>query len=565
VRRTVAAFLPGASGRGILAAVSYTPGPGSRLPVPRGQRRLARRRAARRRGFLAFVGVLVLFILVAAWAMGGQDGGEQGQGNGEPTGPTGAGNGNGNGNGGGDGGTSPSPGGTIVPGETPIEHVVFIVKENRTFNNYFATYPGAEGATEGGTIRCTEDGCEDGPVVQLTRGSDVYEHDLTHCFRCGLVAINDGKMNGFNWMNGVIPTTAEKAPLYGHDMSGYSYLEREDIPNYWAYADRFVLADHFFTSMYGPTLPEHLYAVAAQANGIVDNKSTTDHEGSYCDDPTEYATRFEPRLSAGDLRRIMQIEDAITENGDHAYELGNYWGSVRLCFDIEVLPDQLEEAGIPWKYYANENAWMNALQMIEHVRRGPMWSKVRPPEDFVKDVRRGDMPAVSWIIPPESYNEHPGGDKSTCGGENWTVHQVNTIMKSEYWESTAIVVVWDDFGGFYDPVVPPHYDIMGLGPRTPALIISPYTRTGDNPEGGYVDKTVYEFSSVLAFIEQLFGLEPMTERDANADPLSGAFDWESPNFDTMMLDLREDCPYGTSFSQFRGSWPFLRTIGSPFD
>jgi phospholipase C len=138
-------------------------------------------------------------------------------------------------------------------------------------------------------------------------------------------------------------------------------------------------------------------------------------------------------------------------------------------------------------------------------------------------------------------------------------------MKSEYWVSTAIVVVWDDFGGFYDPVVPPHYDIMGLGPRTPALIISPYTRTGDNPEGGYVDKTVYEFSSVLAFIEQLFGLEPMTERDANADPLSGAFDWEKPNFDTMVLDLREDCPYGTSFSQFRGSWPFQRTIGSPLD
>jgi phospholipase C len=518
---------------------------------------MARRRAARRRGFLAFVGVLALFIVIAAWAMGGGDGGERTQGNGHATGPTGR---NGDGHGG-----SPSPSTTIVPGENPIEHVVFIVKENRTFNNYFATYPGAAGATEGGTIECTDKGCTDGPLVQLTHGVDQYEHDMTHCFRCGLTAINDGKMNGFNWMNGVIPTDAEKAPLYGHDMQGYSYLEREDLPNYWAYADRFVLADHFFTPMYGPTLPEHLYAIAAQSNGIVDNKSTTDHEGNYCDDPTEYATRFPPHLSAGDRRDIMRLEEKIGENGDNAYGIGNYWDSVRLCFDIPVLPDQLEQAGISWKYYATENAWMNVMQMIKHVRYGPMWDQVQDPENFVQDVRRGDMPQVSWIIPPESYNEHPGEGKSSCAGENWTVQQVNTVMKSEYWDSTLIVVVWDDFGGFYDPVVPPHDDIMGLGPRTPALIISPYTRQGDNPDGGYVDSTTYEFSSVLAFIEQLFGLDPMTERDAEATPLTGALDFEHPDFDKLVLPLRQDCPYGTSFSQFRSSWPFLRTIGSPLD
>lgn len=442
---------------------------------------------------------------------------------------------------------------------------MFIVKENRTFNTYFATYPGAEGSTRGGTIRCTEDGCEDGPVVPLKPATDTQPHDLTHCFRCGLVAINGGKMNGFNRMNGVIPTDAEKALLYGKDLTGYVYHDRDTIPNYWAYADRFVLADHFFTSMYGPTLPEHLYAVAAQSNLIVDNKSTTDREGNYCDDPTEYATRFEPREARANAERIMELERRIARDGESTYDLGGYWGKVRLCFDIPVLPDQLEAAGISWKYYANENAWMNALQMIRHVRYSDMWEKVQPPETFVKDVRRGEMPQVSWIIPPESYNEHPGGGKSVCAGENWTVHQVNTIMRSEYWRSTAIIIVWDDFGGFYDPVPPPQYDIMGLGPRTPALIISPYTRRGDNPDGGYVDKTVYEFSSVLAFIEQLFGLQPMTERDANANPLLGAFDFEHPRFRKLILPLRQDCPYGTSFSQFRASWPLLRSIGSPFD
>ncbi len=452
-----------------------------------------------------------------------------------------------------------------MPEGNPIEHVVFIVKENRTFNNFFATYPGAEGATRGGTIRCTSEGCTAGRVIRLRPADDVQAHDLTHCFRCGLTAINDGAMNGFSWMNGAIPTDAEKAPLYGHDLSGYVYFDRDGIPNYWAYADRFVLADHFFTPMYGPTLPEHLYAVAAQANGLVDNKSTTDHEGNYCDDPTEYATRFEPHLSADERRRIMAIEEAIAANGENAYALGHYWDSIRLCFDIPVLPDQLEEAGISWKYYASENAWMNVLQMIRHVRYGPMWQNDVPPQEFVRDVRRDQMPQVSWLIPPESYNDHPGAGKSVCAGENWTVQQINTVMRSPYWRSSLIVVVWDDFGGFYDPVVPPHEDIMGLGPRTPAIIISPYTVQGDGPTGGAVDHTVYEFSSVLAFIERTFGLQPMTDRDASASPLAGALDFEHPNFDRLVLPLRLDCPYGTSFSQFRPSWPFLRTIGSPRD
>ena len=505
-----------------------------------------------------FLVVLAIVVVWFAWPGGGGRGPLAG---GSPS-PSGSGQGSGGHGAGGSGSPSTSPG---IPSDAPIDHVVFVVKENRTFNNYFATYPGAEGATEGGTLRCRQSGCKDGPVVALGPARDVQPHDLTHCFRCGLTAINGGEMNGFNQMNGAIPTDAAKATLYGHDLSGYVYFDRSGLPNYWAYADRFVLADHFFTSMYGPTLPEHLYTVAAQANGIVDNKSTTDHEGSYCDDPTERATRFRPHLSDGDQRAIMGLEESITSNGQNAYRIGDYWDSVRLCFDIPVLPDQLERDGITWRYYAEDNAWMNALQMIRHVRYGPMWDQVMSPSEFVPDVKHGEMPQVSWVVPPESYNEHPGGGKSVCAGENWTVNLVNTIMKSEYWRSTAIVVVWDDFGGFYDPVEPPHYDIMGLGPRTPALIISPYTRSGESPAGGFVDHTTYEFSSVLAFIEQLFGLDPMTDRDASASPLAGAFDFEHPDFDKLILPLRTDCPYGTTFAELAPGWPLARTIGSPFD
>ncbi len=490
------------------------------------RRRPTRQQIARRRSGAVVLLVLLLFLVWQFWPSSGGGGTVA-------DGPT----------------SSPGPGnpGKIIPGENPIKHVVFIIKENRTFDNYFGSYPGAEGATVGKTLDCSgPSGCVPGPDYPLKKALDVQPHDITHGFASGLMAINGGEMNGFNIIG------------LGDDMTGYVYHDRDTIPNYWAYADRFVLADHFFTSMYGPTFPEHLYTVAAQSNGVVDNKTNADTPGNYCDDAREFTKRFVDHLSKKDIRTIMKLEENVTDEiPDQYIRIAQYWESVRTCFDIEVLPDQLEAAGISWKYYALPDLWMNGLQSIRHVRFGPMWAKNVPPSDFVKDVRSGDMPEVSWLVPPESYNEHPGCNSkgcspqspiSVCAGENWTVDNINAVMKSEYWESTAIVVVWDDFGGFYDHVPPPHYDIMGLGPRTPALIISPWTRQGESPDGGYIDSTVYEFSSVLKFIEDLHELDPMTERDAQADPLSGAFDFtQEPNTDKLVLPLRSECPYGTSF------------------
>jgi len=202
---------------------------------------------------------------------------------------------------------------------------------------------------------------------------------------------------------------------------------------------------------------------------------------------------------------------------------------------MKVLPDELQSAGVSWKYYSAPNHWMNALQAIRHVRFGPEWQKVLDPANFLTDIKRRQLPAVSWLVPPESYNEHPGGP-SVCLGENWTIQQLNGIMQSPYWSSTAVVIVWDDFGGFYDHVPPPHFDIMGLGPRMPALVISPWTKPGSNPNGGSIDHTTYEFSSVLRFIEDLHHLPAMTQRDAQASPLAGAFDFtQPPNLSKLVL------------------------------
>src|SRR4029450_10019075 len=115
--------------------------------------------------------------------------------------------------------------------------------------------------------------------------------------------------------------------------------------------------------------------------------------------------------------------------------------------------------------------------------------------------------------------------RSICDGMNWTVQYLNAIFQSDAWPSTAVVIVWDDFGGFYDHAAPPHYDIMGLGPRTPALIISPWTRQGSNPDGGAIGSPDYDFSSVLRFIEDRWDLPQLTDRDRRASPLAGALDF----------------------------------------
>jgi phospholipase C len=488
------------------------PGPILR-PVPNARVR------QRRQTFGAFMIALIAMLTWQFWPSAGTERSGPDGGTGGPPGTNG-----GNGN------ESPPPGN----GENPIEHVIFLVKENRSFDHYFGAYPGAEGATQGGTIEdCKASSFQDGPVVDLEPAPSVLPHDLGHAFAPGLYSINGGKMNGYNCV-----------PL-GDDMIGYTQHSRKTLPAYWAYADRFVLADRFFTSMFGPTFPEHLYTVAAQSYGIVDNKTTTNVEGNYCDDETEITKRFPVEdLSRSDVRNIMQLEEDITsEVPDQLIRIAAYWEDTRTCIDIKVLPDVLEKEGISWGYYANPDTWMNALQAIRHVRFGPMWNKVHPPDQFLRDVRQGELPAVSWLIPPEGHpNEHPGSMTNVCEGENWTVEYVNAVMRSDAWANTAIVIVWDDFGGFYDHVVPPHYDIMGLGPRTPALIISPWTTPGDNAEGGSIDSTEYEFSSVLRFIEDLHGLEPMTDRDRKADPLSGAFDFDQePRLDPLILPQR-DCP-----------------------
>ena len=452
---------------------------------------------ARRRRTLFF---LVVFVVVYVGGRGifGEDSGERG---GRPVREGGI-----------AGAATPAP--EEERPDFPIKHVVFIVKENRTFDNYFARFPGAEGADLARK--------SDGKEVLLQEATDVVEPDLGHSFADAVEAINGGRMDRYDLVQN------------GETLNGFTSFTEKGIPNYWAYAKNFVLSDHTFSSMYGPTFPEHLYTVAAYAGDAVDNKNPTGGEGGYCADEEELVTAFERGLSQEEIAEVMEAEATAYKPGEEFDfdDIVKYWTKVRACFDFEVIMDQFEEKGVSWRYYAADGSWMNALLAIEHIYTNPkLWGpKVRDPailksgavgDRFIEDLETGKLPEATWIVPPPGTNEHPGGP-SVCVGENWTVRHVNAIMNSKYWKDTAIFITWDDFGGFYDHVPPPQYDHMGLGPRVPMIIISPYAKQG------FIDKTEYEFSSVLKFMETIFGLECMNSRDCNASNMLNAFDFMTP-------------------------------------
>lgn len=376
-----------------------------------------------------------------------------------------------------------SLGGGTTQSITAIQHVVLIIKENHTFDGYFGTYPGAEGVTTGLTST--------GQVVPLAPMPDVYQAQLCNGWSCAIQAIDGGKMDRFDLISGAL--------------SAYVQVTQADIPNYWAYARQFALADHYFTSVHGPSVPNYFYMIAAQSGGVIDDGDPG--PGTLCDG-----------TPGGDVQVI------------------NSAGQISLqapCFDFPTLADSLQNAGLSWKNYS-DGLPGGIFDEIRHIRLSPTWqSHVASSEQFLSDIESGQLATMSWVYPPLGKTDHP--PESVCQGENWTVEQLNALMQSPLWSSTVVFVTWDDFGGFYDHVAPPQPDQMGFGPRVPLLIISPFAKSG------YISHTVYEHSSVLKFVETRFGLAALTARDAAASGMLDSFDFSQTPQTPLILQQRT-CP-----------------------
>jgi phospholipase C len=387
---------------------------------------------------------------------------------------------------------------TSPTGMGVIQHVVFLIKENRTFDNYFGTFPGADGATSGPIST--------GQVIPLGHSPDnTYPLDPEHDFGGAVEAIDGGKMDRFDLLT--------SGNVNGGFLA-YTQLTQADIPNYFAYAQNFVLADRMFSSIKSDSFTNHLYTVAAQSNGAIGFRSSAKPKGNVgwgCDNPQVTA----------------QVLDA---QGNLSEELP--------CWDFQTLADTLQSAGVSWTFYAPPKGQVgynfSTLASIEHIFYGPLWNtNVLPETQFATDALNGNLPAVSWLV-NGTANDHPNGC-AVCNSENWAVQQINAIMQGPDWNTTAIFMTWDDFGGFYDHVPPPVVDSLGLGPRVPLIIISPYAKAG------YISHTQYEFSSVLKFVEELYGLPPLTARDAGANDMTDSFDFTQTPLSPLVLTPR-NCP-----------------------
>ena len=358
-------------------------------------------------------------------------------------------------------GIAPPP---AAPAGAPLRHIVVIVKENHTFDNYFGQFPGADGAR---TVPIG--GRQETPPAAADRTPGI-----DNTFEAAHEAYDDGRMDRFQFVPGAVRN--------GVPLAFGQYREAE-VSAYWAYAREFVLYDRYFTSVMGPSAPNHLFFVAASSGGAISNARGVSPYLAPCAVPFGTITV----LDAGGGRRDV-------------------WP----CFDLPTVPNLLAERGVSWRGYG---FWiMNYLARI--YASDALRAQLRGPGEFARDARAGRLPAVSWVF--GLRDEH--APESVCAGMRWTVDQVNAVMAGADWPSSLIIVTWDDWGGWYDHVAPPRVDAFGLGFRVPALVISPYARRG------YVSHVVTEHASVPKTIETVFGLPALTSRDRQAAPLLDGLD-----------------------------------------
>ncbi|MGI8741360.1 MAG: alkaline phosphatase family protein [Bryobacteraceae bacterium] len=275
--------------------------------------------------------------------------------------------------------------------------------------------------------------------------------------------------------------------------------DSREIPNYWSYANLYVLQDRMFESVASYSLPAHLYMLAAQSGG--------------------YTGFMQPKPAQYDFTEITEL----LTTGQIGWKYYVTSGTSPDTEDGHVVGSQSEEQQDPLKY----TLW-NPLPAFSKVIGDPAQkSRLVDLSQFYMDAQAGTLPQVSWVIPTGAVSEHPPG--GVHQGQEYVTGLVNSIMQGPNWKDTAIFIAWDDWGGFYDHVPPPTVDQYGLGIRVPALVISPYAREG------YIDHKTYSFESWLKIVEERFGVTPMTKRDNTANDMIDSFDFTQQLRNRVML------------------------------
>ncbi|MBI1730717.1 phospholipase [Candidatus Acetothermia bacterium] len=382
-----------------------------------------------------------------------------------------------------------------------IKHVIIIMQENRSFDHYFGTFPGADGIpmSLGLPTVCVIDPSSNQCVLPFHDSNDL-NHGGPHGSSSAEADINNGKMDGFIQQaeNGKKACKNLNDPTCNGSIDVMGYHDAREIPNYWQYAEQFVLQDHMFEPNASWSLPAHLFMVSAWS--------------ASCTQPTDPMT----------CRSNLDQPDQDQKNST-APDYG--WT------DITYL---LHRAGISWSYYLDQGTqpdcddgamacppkeqkigvpeiW-NPLPDFVTVHEDNELDNIQDLTKFYQAAKDGALPSVAWIIPSNPNSEHPTALVSA--GQAYVTGLINAIMEGPDWDSTAIFLSWDDWGGFYDHVTPPQVDENGYGLRVPGLVISPYAKHA------FIDHQILSFDAYLKFIEDDFlggqRIDPNT--DGRADP-----------------------------------------------
>ena len=379
-------------------------------------------------------------------------------------------------------------------GSSTLEHLIFIVQENRSFDHYFGTFPGADGFPQDadGSIKVCVPNPFRGRCSHPYHTSSLRSLGGPHDHRASKIDIAQGRMNGFIRALPKRPTACWARPrdpgcrtFVGPrgQPDVVSYHTTKEIQNYWTYARKFVLQDRLFAPVDSWTLPSHLFLMSAWSASCSDR-----HDPNSC--------RSDINLSDSSERW------AYTEPPIYAWT------------DITYM---LDAAGVSWGYYVDPSTCWDPPCSGDHsggtrVNKNPVagftdaWESgndphdnILPNSDFVSAAKGGRLPSVSWLVPAPGYSEHPGGGSGSIrDGMAYVTRLVNAVMSGPDWETSAIFVTWDDWGGFYDHVEPPFADRNGYGLRVPAFMISPYAKRGT------IDHQTLSFDAYLKLIEDRF-------------------------------------------------------------
>jgi phospholipase C len=363
----------------------------------------------------------------------------------------------------------------------PIQHVIIIFDENRSFDNLFNGFPGADTVTSGPE--------QNGTVVPLQQINLESPGTCNHSYPAWVADYDGGRMDGFNTeaCNSASGTPPPTFP--------YSFVNPAETAPYFALGEEFTVSDRMFSEK-GPSFIQRQYLVAGQSDGTIGNPVGPGATWG-CDAPS---TTTVP---------ILNAEGQSTNAGPYP------------CFTYTTLFDEMDTANINWRVYSfKPNYSYNPMYANHDMFFGPDWTtKIESINDdslLLSDISAGKLPSVA-IEPPDAY--HDDYPSSGNGGPAYIARLANALAASPYWYNSVILVTWDDPGGWYDHVAPPQYDAYSLGFRVPLLVISPWARHG------YVSHVTHEFGSILRFTEETFNLPSLGGTDARADDLSDCFDF----------------------------------------